>query len=166
MTDQDKRCLFRGSSNGREDNRRHTDRRTQGATAALYSLFMKRRKGARRTEDRQKGYYVDIHEPILLAVTLGILLLCVTDGYLTLVMLHLGGEELNPIMRLLIEKDIGLFFAVKYILTSLCLIFTIIHKNFRLLNHLSGYHILSAVFLIYLILVNYEVYLLMAVRHH
>lgn len=142
------------------DRRRTNDRRTQQARAFFCMFFMNRREGVRREEDQRKGHYVDVHEPVVLAVTLGALLLCVADAYLTLMLIQLGGRELNPLMNLLIEKDVNLFITFKYVLTSLCLIFTVIHKKFKLFDRVSGYHILYSVFFVYLLLVKYEIDLL------
>lgn len=126
----------------------------------MYSLFMRRRQGPRRILDVGKPHYVDIHEPAILALSLVIVLLCVADAFFTLTILQRGGEELNPFMRLLLEKDVVLFFAVKFLLTSFGLVFTVIHKHFRIFKMISGYHVLYGVFVMYAVLIYYEVLLL------
>jgi hypothetical protein len=126
----------------------------------FFSLVKGRRKEARRDYDREKSQYLDVHEPSVLAVTLGIVLLCIADAYLTLGILQRGGEELNPFMLMLLQQDVMLFFSVKFILTTLCLMFTVVHKQFKILKTISGYHILYGVFIIYTALVYYEIILL------
>lgn len=142
--------------------RRSEDRRTRHGRAMVYSLFMNRRKGARRDEDRIRGHYVDFHEPWLLGLVFLTVVFCVADAYFTLLLLSHGGEELNPFMKVLIEHDVQLFFVIKFIATSLGLLFTIVHKHFRVFRLVSGYHILYTIFFLYLVLVKYEIGLLVA----
>lgn len=136
------------------------DRRQNHGRALVFSLFMRRRRGPRRDEDYGRGHYVDIHEPAIVGLTLGIVLLCVADAFFTLNIIERGGEEVNPFMRALLEKDVLLFFTVKFTITSLCLVFTLVHKHFRIFRAISGYHILYAVFMFYALLIYYETYLL------
>ena len=136
------------------------DRRKDHLRAMHYSFTRKRRKGPRRHIEIHHEHYVDLHEPILFFITIGILVLCVVDAFFTLTILGRGGEEVNPFMKVLLERDVLLFFVVKFVLTSVFLIFTVIHKRFRLFNRISGYQILYTVFGLYIALVIYEIYLL------
>ncbi len=141
---------------------RQADRRQNNLKAFFCSFFMNRRHQIRRQADQSRGHYVDVHEPALLGMILATVLLCVADAYFTIAILAKGGTELNPFMRLLIERDVQLFFVIKFVMTSVCLVFTVIHKHFRLFNRISGYHILYAVFSLYLVLIYYEIGLLNA----
>jgi len=125
---------------------------------------MGRRNVFRRHYDSKIGQYVDIHEPYLMVVVTGILLLCVMDAYFTMTILSIGGEEINPLMKALIEQDVLTFFIVKFLMTAVCLLFTVIHKHFRLFKLVSGYHILFSAFFLYFALIYYEVGLL--ARHY
>ena len=137
------------------------DRRKNHARAFFHSISGKgRRKGSRRDDDHKAGQVVDYHEPALFYLTIAILLLCVADAAFTLTILGLGGEEVNPFMKALLEEDVTLFFIVKFLLTSIFLIFTVIHKRFRLLNRISGYQIIYSVFALYVLLVVYEIFLI------
>ena len=136
------------------------DRRQRHGKALVYSTFKRRRRGPRRDDDHGQAHYVDIHEPAIVALSLGIILLCVADAFFTLNIIDRGGEEVNPFMRTLLEKDVLLFFSAKFTITSLCLIFTIAHKHFRIFSMISGYHILYTVFICYALLIYYEIYLL------
>ena len=106
---------------------------------------------------------MDWHEPFVFAIVFGVLLFCVADVFFTLNILERGGKEINPLMRLLLETDISLFFYVKFIMTACCIALILVHKRFRLFGCLSGYHILFGVFSGYLALVYYEMVILFRV---
>ncbi len=142
--------------------RRGGDRRSRRAKTVFYSLFMYRRKGPRRQQERRGGYYVDLHEPLLLAIVLLTVLFCIADAFFTLMLLVDGGEELNPFMRVLIETDARLFFAVKFTLTAVGLMVAVVHKHFKLFRLVSGYQVLYGTFFLYLVLIKYEIGLLVA----
>ena len=91
------------------------------------------------------------------------LLLCIIDSYNTLALLDLGGIELNPLMRELLDRDAKLFFGVKYAITAGSLIFLVVHKRFLLLNTVSGYNIIVAVLAGYSVLIGYQYRLLAAI---
>ena len=93
-------------------------------------------------------------------VVVATLLLCVADAFLTLFILSFGGEELNPFMDILIKKDVVLFVLVKYLLTTIGLLFAVSHKHFVMFRYVRGYHILYGTCLGYLILIQYEIVLL------
>lgn len=123
-------------------------------------MFRHRRRGHRRSHDANHHHYVDWHEPWLLALAMGIAFLCVTDAYLTLLILERGGEEVNPVMRWLLEHDSQAFLLVKLALTAGCVAFVIAHKRFRLWRRISGYQILWSVFFVYVGLISYQIGLL------
>jgi len=140
------------------------DRRSTTWRTALYSLFLRRRVGLRRTADQGKGHYVDVHEPQLFYVAIGGVLLCVADAFFTLTLLNFyGSYELNPVMDYFIKKDIQHFFFMKFGLTAFGIMFLVAHKNFRLFNRISGYHILYANLIIYAVLVAYELFMLFVI---
>lgn len=139
--------------------RASNDRRTHLARAFFHSLYRKRRRGIRRAEDRQRGQYVDVHEPKIIVCAVGVLLLSCADSLLTLLLLQQGAEELNPVMRVLIEADITLFVGVKLALTAVCVVFVVAHKNFWLFR-VRGYAVLYASLALYLVLVNHQLSLL------
>ncbi len=89
--------------------------------------------------------------------------MCIIDGYNTLLLLDLGGVEINPLMRELIDRDATLFFSVKYALTAFCLMILVVHKRFLLLRVVSGYHIIIAVIFGYTILIGYQYRLLASI---
>jgi hypothetical protein len=64
-------------------------------------------------------------------------------------------------MDYFIRKDAQLFFLVKFAITALGVVFVVMHKNFRLLNFLSGYHVLFLSFSLYALLIGYELSMLL-----
>ena len=96
--------------------RRKADRRRGSLWGFLVGGFRPRRRGGRRAEDRYA--LVDWHEPHLLLTAVLILLLSTADAFLTLNILLLGGEELNPFMAWMLDRNLLLFTAVKMLLTG------------------------------------------------
>jgi len=138
------------------------DRRKNSLRTALYSCYSSRRATPRRTDDHESGsYYVDVHESRLFFIALAALLLCTADAFFTMMLLNFhGSEELNPFMDYFIKKDVQLFFMVKFSMTALGVLFLVMHKNFRLFNRITGYHILYGSLAMYALLVLYELTML------
>jgi len=137
------------------------DRRQRVLRTALYSLVMGRRRGERRRATEPVVPYVDVHEPVLLFLSLGIVAMSLVDALLTLSLLQLGAEEANPFMALLLEHSVSTFLGVKYAVTAVGVISLVMHKNYRVLRVLDGYTLLGAVFVIYVGLICYELAMLL-----
>jgi hypothetical protein len=122
-----------------------------------------RRKYARRKEDN-KNYYVDYyHAPIIFFMVLAIILMNILDAYFTLFLLDQGNIiELNPLMAALIKKGSLYFFNVKYLLTSLSLLFLVIHKNFTFCRAMKPTYVIFFIFSVFLSLNTYQIYLLIS----
>lgn len=142
--------------------RKTRDRRTHDFRSFLHSLYKRRRRGMRREQDKKISHYVDIYDKTTVWVAVTIILLSCTDSLLTLILIHSGrATEANPVMKVLIESDTTLFIASKAILTILCILFIVAHKNFWLFkNRLRAKYLLLGTFLVYLGLINYELALL------
>ncbi len=137
--------------------RRRDDRRCLHLQTFIYSLFKRRREGMRRAADRFTGHYVDLHEPRWLFICIAILLMSSMDACFTLLLLQHGVEEVNPLMKMLIDIDATLFVNTKIAITAFCVIFITAHKNFWLLkNTLRVGSIMSATLVMYFVLVNYQ----------
>jgi len=137
------------------------DRRNNSWRTIYGSIFLRRRANQRRDEDAGGAHYVDVHEPRLFFVAVGALMLCVADAFFTMTLLNFyGSYELNPVMDYFIQQDFQKFFFVKFGMTAFCILFLVLHKNFRILNRISGYQILYASLGLYAILVSYEVFML------
>lgn len=140
------------------------DRRTNSWRTIVGSVIYRRRGAPRRTDDSGNPHYVDIHEPHLFYVAVGALLLCVVDAFFTMTLLSFyGSYELNPVMDYFIQQDVQHFFLVKFGMTALGIMFLVIHKNFRILNIVSGYQILYASLAVYSLLVVYELFMLVVI---
>lgn len=113
----------------------------------------------RRRADRT-NLYVDRFPPALRWVCVGLLVLSGVDAFLTLSLLDRGGEELNPLMRLLLNIDVGIFLYTKLGLTALGLAVLLVHSHFRWLQVVSVSHMLWMMFAGYAVLIHYEIYLL------
>lgn len=143
-----------------EDRRRQGhDRRRVTAMSLLRGGFRPRRRGVRRGSETGPQY-LDWHQPSLLIAVVGILLLSAVDAFLTLKLLHLGGEELNPFMKQLIEEDLQLFAGVKMGLTGGGIVLFVLHANARLFRVLKVARLLYVFLCLYVGLIVYELNLL------
>lgn len=144
------------------DRRGRRDRRRNHLKAFLYQFTNPRRRHRHRRESDQHPFHVDIHEPALLAVVLITLSLCIVDVYATLTLLNKGGQELNPLMKMLIDTNVSLFFVIKYLLTAGGLFVLLSYRRFTFLGGVSGLHSLYGVLAVYVMLAIYQVGLLAA----
>jgi len=136
------------------------ERRVNKRKAAIHALYRRRRQSTRRSTDAIHGVYVDTHERSLWYLATGLMLLCVFDAFFTTVLIHHGSEELNPILDYLLQIDLSLFLAVKFIMTGLCISFLVLHKHHRLLNTVSCYHLLVGSVIIYTVLICYQLFMI------
>ena len=139
------------------ERRQQVDRRTCPTKPLSRFVFRGKRKGARRGHENL-NYYVDRYNPHYLAVMCSILVLCVLDAYLTLILIRFGGVELNPFMLVLMNKDIVLALIIKYLLTVFCIIFFLMHKNFKVFGKLRIGALLYGVLTLYIVLVFMEAF--------
>ncbi len=146
-----------------ELDRRCGERRKLKVTSFIYGNWLARRRYARREKDQQ-GYYVDWYESHLLCLIVGVLLLSCADALMTLVLLEMGGRELNGFMAMLIHIDVQLFAALKMAFTGAGLVFLVIHQHFQIFRRVRVNFVLRAVLLLYLLLVGYE-FMLLQPRH-
>ncbi len=138
-----------------EERRRLADRRARPTRPlSRYSLRGRRKKARRKEEER--NYYVDLYEPRFLFVILAILLLCVFDALLTARILHDGGEELNPVMLLFLNRNPTLALGIKYLVTAASLVVILAHKNFVVFRKVKASFFIYVIFFLYLGLVAYE----------
>ena len=104
----------------------------------------------------EEDYYVDRYELRYLFLIISILILCFLDAFLTVILLQLGAQELNPFMLLFIEKDVVLSMVVKYVITAACLICILVHKNFRIFRNVRVHSLIYFVLTLYVALVLFE----------
>ena len=138
------------------------DRRRMTARTFLQGgLTPRRRSSGRRCDDAD--WLVDWHEPHLLFLAVAILLLSVTDAFMTLTLINLGAHEVNPVMDFVLAKQPHLFAAVKMALTGagvLVLVTCARAKVFRVVRVSTFMHW----FLLgYAALIGYECWMLRAI---
>jgi len=136
------------------------DRRSAHLRAAIYGLFLGRRRSPRRITDKINGYIIDYVEPRFIAFVIFPLTLSILDALFTLWLLTKGGIELNPIMKILINKNPAIFFVSKLFLTNLGILILFLFRYFKVFGRLYVIHILYSVLGLYLALIVYELYLI------
>lgn len=123
-----------------------------------------RRRGPRRAEDHyhrgRPGYFVDIYQREIGLLGLFILLLSVSDAFMTLELLRNGAVEINPVMDFLIKENINRFVAFKLALTGLAVVLLVRYVHFYLVGGLRVLSVLRTVCYSYGGLIGYELVLL------
>jgi hypothetical protein len=133
------------------------DRRKTTLKSVLFGALMPRRRAGRRARDL--FFPVDWHDPYLLFLALVMLLLSVTDAFLTVTLLTDGGEETNPLLAFMLNRHPSLFAAVKMALTGFGIVVLVAVARVRLLGLISVRLLFQALVLAYLALVAYELWL-------
>jgi hypothetical protein len=132
---------------------RGPDRRSRPTPRfSRYALSGGRRKHIRRESERE-GSFVDLYDTRIWLVVMWVALLNVADSFFTLVHLHGGGSEANPVAAALLTTGTIPFVLLKSGVIAVALVVLCIHKNFRLARVglwiaasaytlLLGYHLL------------------------
>ena len=112
--------------------------------------------------EMQRACIDETHSPKTLAVILLIILLSITDAYLTLDLIDRGAVELNPIMAYYLNHGALAFFGMKYLLTCASIIIILIIKDLYLFRTKVKGKVLFVFHLIVLIsVVKWELYLVL-----
>ncbi len=110
----------------------------------------------------QRASISESHSPKTLAIILLIILLSITDAYLTLDLISRGAVELNPIMAYYLDHSALAFFGMKYLLTCASIIVILSIKDLHLFRTRVQGKILFVFHLIVLAsVVKWELYLLL-----
>ncbi|MEZ5458507.1 MAG: DUF5658 family protein [Steroidobacteraceae bacterium] len=136
-----------------------SDRRHQHWRALWIGSIRPRRIAPRRRTERGLAS-VDWHHPQWLAVAILILVLCAGDAFMTLTLISLGAEEVNPIMRPLVLGSGPAFALWKMGLTSLGVVTLVLLARLRAFGWLPIGAVLYAVLGGYILLIIYEFWLL------
>jgi Domain of unknown function (DUF5658) len=115
------------------EQRQLSDRRNRPTPMlSRYVLFGGRRRAVRRDHERE-GAFVDVHGPRVLLVAVAIVALNLLDAWFTLLFLSHGGEELNPVVQLVL--DLGghpwPFLLLKTVGIGCACALLVVTKNFR-----------------------------------
>ena len=140
------------------DRRDAKDRRGGIWRAFLYGNFRPRRRDSRRIADAHY-FWFDWHEPRVLYLALGVLLLSCTDALFTLNLLNAGATEANAVMASMLAIGIDSFVIGKIILTSLSLVILVVVARRKFVGPFNVEHLLQSIFAGYLLLIGYEIYL-------
>ncbi|GAC1449767.1 MAG: hypothetical protein NVSMB9_33800 [Isosphaeraceae bacterium] len=119
-----------------------------------------RRRRNRRADEHHQLYLVDRVSNARFAAAVLLLVLTLVDGWLTLLLLDHGFEEVNPVMRCLLDRGPLMFFAGKYLLTALFLPAALVLNQYRLFGTaLRVGHLVLVASVLYLPLIAYQVVL-------
>ncbi len=141
---------------------RRMHRRQQTLRGLLCSMYRNRRIHDRRADIQWRGHYVDSHGSWLLVMALSVMFLSIADAYLTLLLMELGAEEVNPFLNWLLGIDHQLFLVVKLALTGFCVVWLVMHQRFRVFGVLRVYHMLAVSLLLYLGVIYHQLDLIQA----
>lgn len=136
------------------------DRRAAPTSPFTLKSLFGYRISSRRKEDRTKYYFFDRYSPFFVVLLLVTLLLSICDAFLTMRLIGLDAQELNPVMKFFLDLGPSPFLLVKWILTVFGLLTLLVLKNFYLWgSKIKTEAILITVPFLYLTLVIYEVVL-------
>ena len=138
------------------------DRRTQTLRSIAYGGIYPRRLDNRRPADDQH-FIVDWHDSGLFMVAMAIICMSCMDALFTLNLLSLGAEEVNFFMKVLIDSDLSNFLSVKFLATSGGVLFLVACSRFKLGGILRVRRVLEILCAVYVCLIIWELYLLVAV---
>ena len=137
------------------DDKRIIDDRRRQSTPFLsrQTIFGGRRRTIRRKEDKENHIFLDNYGLLLFITLLSLLILSISDAYLTLTLVkEYNATELNPIMALYLEYSNITFFLEKFLFTSIAVFI------FCVFNHFAVARIsLALAIIIYLGVVHYEI---------
>lgn len=117
----------------------------------------------RRRENRRgcgMDGLLDWHEPHLMYLAVMILLLSVTDAFLTLNLISKGAEEANPVMAYLLIRTPALFASIKMALTGVGIVVLVALARARVFRVIRISHIIHWCMIGYVGLIAYEAWLL------
>jgi hypothetical protein len=140
------------------ERRQRADRRTLSWRTFVLGSVNPRRRGHRRAGESDS--LVDWHEPHLLFLAVSILLLSVTDAFVTLTLLARGAEEANPVMAFLLDEAPRLFATVKLALTGTGIVVLVALARARVFRVIRISNIIHWCLIVYLGLIAYEAWLL------
>lgn len=140
------------------DRREPADRRSPGWRTFVYGNFRPRRRSSRREAD-QHQFLFDWHEPRVLYLALGVLLLSCTDALFTLNLINIGASEANAFMASMLAGGVDRFVVSKIWITSLSVMILVIAARRRFLGPVNVEHLLQFFCVLYALLIGYELYL-------
>jgi hypothetical protein len=135
-----------------------SDRRALTLRTLFASGFSPRRRTGRRASDHELP--VDFHDLRLLVPVLAMLLLSITDAFLTVTLMSEGAQETNPLLAFVLTEHPRLFAAVKMGLTGLGAMLLVALARARLFKIVRVSAFLYSLLAAYFCLVAYEAWLI------
>lgn len=151
------------SGSAQDNKRSRNDRRRRHPLLTDWRWsYRGRRKVVRRLVDNHRTHAIlDWYHPSLFFFVVVTYVLSGIDAILTLTLLELGvAEEANPFMHVLLAENIRLFAGVKALVTGIGLICLTAYSNQRVFTRLRVDRLIYALFVVYSLLVIYEVSML------
>jgi Domain of unknown function (DUF5658) len=143
-----------------DDRRERHDRRHRVWWSVIYGSFNPRRRRPSRRLLEDRYHSLDWHDAHLLAVAIGILLLSAADALMTLRLLDVGADEVNPIMAAVVYRSAAVFATVKMTLTGLGVIVMVMLARYRFMRMVRVDVVMYAVLVAYSALLTYEFWML------
>jgi Domain of unknown function (DUF5658) len=142
------------------ERRGRIDRRRRMWWSLWYGNFNPRRRRPARRGDDPRFHSRDWYSSHLLAVSIGILVLCATDAFLTVTLLVNGADEMNPVMAMLLYRSVALFTALKMGMTGAGTLLMVFLSRYRFMRVIPVQMVLYAVLLGYATLIGYEIWMI------
>ncbi len=142
------------------ERRARADRRHRVWRSVWYGSFNPRRRTPRRRLDDSRFHSLDWHSSHLLAVAISILLLSVSDAFLTTMLLQGGADEVNPVMAVLVYRSVAMFAALKMGMTGLGVTLMVFLARYRFMRLLRVEWVLYGVLIAYVGVICYEIWMI------
>jgi hypothetical protein len=143
-----------------DDRREQHDRRHRVWWSVIYGSFNPRRRRPSRRLLDDRYHSLDWHDAHLLAVAIGILLLSAADALMTVRLLSVGADEVNPIMAAVVYRSAAVFAIVKMTLTGLGVMVMVTLARYRFMRMVRVDVVMYAVLVAYSALLSYEFWML------
>jgi hypothetical protein len=141
--------------------RRHrTERRHRRVWSIWYGSFNPRRRAASRRAGDHRFHSLDWYSAHLLIVAIGISLLSMADAFLTLTLLDVGADEMNPIMAALLYRSATAFTVFKMATTGVCVLALVVLSRHRFMRLVRVEIVMYLVLATYISLIGYELWML------
>ena len=140
------------------ERREPDDRRNRSWRTFLYGNFRPRRRGSRREAD-QHHFLFDWHEPRILYLALGVLLLSCVDALFTLNLINIGASEANTFMASMLAGGVDRFVVSKIWITSLSVVALVVVARRPFFRSFNVEHLLQFFCAAYVAVICYEIYL-------
>lgn len=111
------------------ERRSRTDRRQNRLSSLFWRHPERRRRHVRRKADKKRFFLLDYYQPFLLFWVIIVLVLSLTDATLTLWLISIGAEELNPVMDHFLKLGPTAFVISKYSLTAFSLVVVVLLQD-------------------------------------